>query len=83
MNTSSHKSVICYCGKSHANDSLGWTVVSCTDSRSRCGFLVYKRDVPADKAHYAADLAPFTHTSEEKARQAGRRGEFAYKKETV
>ena len=84
MPTMSHISTLCYCGKNHANDKLGWTVIRNTAfNGTGCVFKVYKREVPADKAHFADDLAPFTHTSESKARAAGQRGEFAYKREVV
>jgi hypothetical protein len=56
---------------------FGWTVIR-RDS-SPCGFITYKRDCPADQAHYAADLAPFTHTTRQEAIEAGKRGEYAYK----
>lgn len=72
---------LCWCGKDHANASFGWTVIRDTSADVASGkFKVYKRDVPADAAHHAADLAPFTHPSEMKARAAGKRGEFAYKR---
>lgn len=59
---------------------FGWTVIRDMNAPRESGkFKVYKRDRPADEANYAADLAPFTHTSEAKARAAGKRGEFAYK----
>jgi hypothetical protein len=56
---------------------FGWTVIR--RDNVPCGFFVYKRDCPADAAHHAADLAPFTHTTRQLAVQAGERGEFAYK----
>lgn len=73
----------CYCGKNHANERLGWTVVrtnSVNGREAKCGFKVYKRDCPADEAHFAADLAPFTHKSKKLAREAGKAGHFAYAK---
>jgi hypothetical protein len=56
---------------------FGWTVVrqGGTDN-----VVVYKRDYPADAAHFAADLAPFTHPTKVAAVAAGKRGEFAYKR---
>ena len=57
---------------------FGWTVIA--RWTNRCGYHVYKRDCPADAAHYAADLAPFTHTTRKAAVEAGKRGEFAYKR---
>ena len=56
---------------------FGWTVIR-RDS-AKCGFVTYKRDCPADAAHFAADLAPFTHPTQHEAQQAGLRGEFAYR----
>lgn len=55
---------------------FGWTVIR--RDTAPCGFHVYKRGCPADKEHFAADLAPFTHTTRKLAVQAGERGEFAY-----
>lgn len=57
---------------------FGWTVVR--DMSERRAFIVYPRDCPADAEHYAADLAPFTHPSKAKAVEAGKRGEYAYKR---
>lgn len=60
----------------------GWTVVKAgiqNNRLPRCAFRVYKRDCPADAAHFAADLAQFTHTTAKLARQAGKRGDYAYK----
>ncbi len=57
---------------------FGWTVVARGGDPN--DLFVYKRTCPADAAHFTADLAPFTHPSEAKARAAGKRGEFAYKK---
>ncbi len=56
---------------------FGWTVArkGGTDT-----IVVYKRDCPADKEHFAADLAPFTHTTRKLAVEAGKRGEYAYKR---
>lgn len=57
----------------------GWTVVrSRVQHKTKRAFFVYKRDCPADAAHHAADLAPFTHTSKAKAVAAGKAGHFAY-----
>jgi len=61
---------------------FGWTVVARGGGRfnsSEDEIYVYKRDCPADEAHHAADLAPFTHSSKAKAIAAGKRGEYAYK----
>lgn len=56
---------------------FGWTVIA--RSYTEKGFHVYKRDCPADAAHLAADLAPFTHPTKAEAVAAGERGEYAYK----
>jgi hypothetical protein len=56
---------------------FGYTVIR-RDS-AKCGFFVYKRTTPADAAHFAADLAPFTHPTKRAAIQAGKAGNFAYK----
>lgn len=56
---------------------FGWTVIR-KDS-ARCGFHVYKRTVPADHDHFAADLAPFTHKTRREAIAQGRLGNYAYK----
>lgn len=59
---------------------FGWTVVRDMRAPVDSGrFKVYKRDCPADKEHFAADLAPFTHDTARQAREAGQRGEYAYK----
>jgi hypothetical protein len=58
--------------------SFGWTVVH-KPGTPKGAFHVYKRDCPADEKHHAADLAPFTHSSEAKAREAGKAGNYAYK----
>jgi len=76
----------CWCGIVHTEKSFGWTVIAKgggqTDS-SKDRIYVYKRDVPADEKHHAADLAPFTHSSKAKAVAAGKRGEYAYKRVPV
>jgi hypothetical protein len=51
----------------------GWTVVARGGDRK---VIVYKRDCPATAAHFAADLAPFTHDTKREAVAAGKRGEF-------
>ncbi len=56
---------------------FGWTVVLRPGTQKP---FVYKRDCPADAAHFAADLAPFTHPTEAAAVAAGRLGDYAYKK---
>jgi hypothetical protein len=56
---------------------FGWTVIR-RDSAA-CGFFVYKRDCPADAAHHAADLAPFTHPTKAAAIAQGKLGNVAYK----
>jgi hypothetical protein len=60
---------------------FGWTVVRQANDPfgTHRPFFVYKRDCPADAAHYAADLAPFTHSTYQLAVEAGKRGEYAYK----
>jgi hypothetical protein len=57
---------------------FGWTVVAKGGDPSN--IITYKRDCPADAAHHAADLAPFTHPTKAAAVAAGKRGEFAYKR---
>lgn len=57
---------------------FGWTVVH-KPGTPKGAFFVYKRDCPADAAHFAADLAPFTHPTKAAATAAGERGEYAYK----
>lgn len=57
---------------------FGWTVVH-KPGTPNGKFHVYKRDCPADAAHFAADLAAFTHSSKKAATEAGKRGEYAYK----
>lgn len=63
----------------------GWTVVrnnelrAKNDTSSQCPFIVYKRDCPATKEHFAADLAPFTHPTKAAATKAGEAGNYAYK----
>jgi hypothetical protein len=59
---------------------FGWTVVRNGDSAARIPYRVYLRDCPADAAHNAADLAPFTFATKEAAVAAGKRGEFAYRR---
>lgn len=54
----------------------GWTAIRRDSKR---GFHVYKRDCPADAAHHAADLAPFTHKTRAAAVAAAKAGSFAYK----
>lgn len=77
----------CWCGDSHTDESFGWTVVRNPQhtlngklTTGRLPFYVYKRDVPTDEKHFAADLAPFTHPSQKKAREAGKAGNYAYKR---
>ena len=61
--------------------SFGWTVIR--SSVRACGFLVYRRDCPADAEHFAADLAPFTFQTKKQAEEAGRQGYYyAYKPAT-
>jgi hypothetical protein len=55
----------------------GWTVVRKDSVKG--GFHVYMRDCPADKEHFAADLAPFTHPTKTAATKAGEAGNYAYK----
>lgn len=55
----------------------GWTVVRKGGTNT---VITYKRDCPADAAHFAADLAPFTHPTKALAVAAGKRGEYAYKR---
>lgn len=69
------------------NTSFGWTVVRNPRSTlngklttGRAPYHVYERDRPADREHGTEDLAPFTYPSERKAIEAGRRGEYAYKR---
>lgn len=57
---------------------FGWTVVRKPGSPEG-EFFVYKRDCPADAAHWADDFAPFTHPSKAKAIAAGKAGNYAYK----
>lgn len=57
--------------------NFGWTVVY---NVGKGTFFVYKRDCPADKAHFASDLAQFTHPTKSAAISAGKRGEYAYKR---
>lgn len=56
---------------------FGWTVVRKGGSDK---VIVYKRDTPADAAHFTEDLAPFTHPTKAAAIAAGERGEYAYKR---
>lgn len=58
---------------------FGWTVVA-RGGDPKNGILVYKREVPADSVNGTADLAPFTHPTKKEAREAGERGEYAYKR---
>jgi len=60
------------------NAPFGWTVIW-KPGTPVDAFHVYKRDCPADAAHFSADLAPFTHASKRLAIEAGKRGEKAYK----
>ena len=65
---------------------FGWTVVARGGGRTNPAedeIYVYKRDCPADAAHFAADLAPFTHDTKALAIAAGKRGEYAYKRVPV
>ncbi len=57
--------------------SFGWTVILASGG----DIIVYKRDTPADKANYAADLAPFTFPTKAEAIAAGKRGHYAYRRE--
>jgi hypothetical protein len=57
--------------------SFGYTVIR-RDS-AKCGFFIYKRSNPADEAHYAADLAPFTFATKAEAKASGESGVFAYR----
>lgn len=57
---------------------FGWTVVAKGGDSKK--IFVYKRDCPADEKHHAADLAPFTHPTKAAAVEAGKRGEYAYKR---
>lgn len=59
---------------------FGWTVIR-KDSAKQ-GFIVYKRDTPADAAHFAADLAPFTFPTHVEATRQGTLGNYAYKRNT-
>jgi len=60
---------------------FGWTVIRRPNlfKPKGCVYLVYKRDTPADAAHWSADLAQYTHATKARAVAAGKRGEFAYK----
>ena len=65
------------------NNSFGWTVIRNTtisDKGQTCPFFVYRRDCPPDAAHFAQDLAEFTHETEPAAIAAGKRGDYAYKR---
>lgn len=77
----------CWCGIWHTEKSFGWTVVrnprSTLNGRPTTGtqpYYVYKRDVPADEKHHAADLTPHTYPSKAKAVAAGKLGNYAYKR---
>ena len=66
---------------------FGWTVVrnpnSTFNGKPSTGtrpYYVYQRDCPADAAHHAEDLAPFTHDTQAKAIAAGKAGNYAYKR---
>lgn len=59
---------------------FGWTVIRNTACSEGLPYKVYKRTVPADKANFAEDLAPFTHPTKGAAEAAGQRGEYAYKR---
>jgi hypothetical protein len=62
----------------------GWTVVRRPISPGdtcKLPYRVYKRDCPATGA--AADLAPFTHPTRKAAIEAGKRGEYAYKRASI
>jgi hypothetical protein len=61
----------------HISAPYGWTVIR--RDEAACGFITYKRDCPADAAHFAADLAPFTHPTRAQAIEAGKLGNYAYK----
>jgi hypothetical protein len=55
---------------------FGWTVI-----RNSSGKIVtYKRDCPADVAHFTDDLAPFIFPSEAEAVASGKAGHYAYKR---
>jgi len=61
---------------------FGWTVIALgggSHDVSQDRVITYKRDCPADKAHYAADLAPFTYPTRREAMAAGKGGHYAYK----
>ena len=53
---------------------FGWTVIK--DPKGS-GFLVYKRDCPADGP--AAGLAKHTYKTKKLAEKSGRAGNYAYK----
>lgn len=55
---------------------FGWTVVARGGDPN--DVHVYERDCPA--TGLAADLAPFTHPTRAEAVEAGKRGEYAYKR---
>ena len=58
---------------------FGWTVVLSGSGK----VIAYKRDCPADKEHYAEDLAPFTHPTQDAAIKAGKAGHYAYARDTA
>lgn len=70
----------CWCGQVHevvGPAPFGWTVIR--RDTAKCGFVTYKRDCPADAAHFTADLAPFTFPTRAEAMEQGRIGNYAYR----
>jgi phosphoglycerol transferase MdoB-like AlkP superfamily enzyme len=57
---------------------FGWTVVAKGGDPNKV--VAYKRDCPADEAHHAADLAPFTFPTKKEAVTSGANGHYAYKR---
>ncbi len=57
---------------------FGWTVCRNNAPKARKPYMVYKRDCPA--TGLAADLAPFTHPTAKAADEAGKAGNYAYKR---
>ena len=57
---------------------FGWTVIF---QFSTGKVITYKRDCPADAAHFAEDLAPFTFPTKAAAVAEGKKGNYAYKPE--
>lgn len=62
-----------------AKAEFGWTVVARGGDPNQVH--VYKRDCPADAAHWCADLAPFTFATKVQAVDAGKSGHYAYKRD--